>query len=960
MNTLSFKSKKSSFHSHLLSSNQIILYLAVSILYMNSSYQLPNQLVTVIFILFFVYTFSPFSILFHISAICYFFFLVNNFNTEDCQSLSRISQNKKMITTSKKISIFRNLKPAKTNSVTPVTTAAPKRTFQMSDKFTQAQKEAALPFITPPTQKVKSATSKKAKALGRFFKKLASKESLSQSFLCDTTRSNTYYNPTFIPIDTKKWKKSASLPVITPKAMITKTTSAMSNYHRDINNVEVEDGIVTPETIAITATPVSAEKSTAATNGHISLATTLIENAFPEQYSNKNALLMSSSSSSPSPILDNNHAIATAQRIWDEDKTVYQKLDQIVEWIGDGKPESNAILKAYMNHFDFSSLKLEQAFRNLCFKLHLKGETQQIDRILSEFSTRYFECNPTCLFKKAGIIHAIVYSLLLLNTDLHVAQGDYKKMTRAAFVKNTMDAIYSQLDENTTTPALIDDNINDIPLSDDHRASGISFQSFDWMHHLHRTPSNHSAFSTRSNATTTHTTACIQPSETPFFSQNTTLALTVGSKAWQMEMKNLLKELYTNIRNSQISTPDSPATSIRSYRVDTILKRSVNSKLFNNNNNNNNNHNNNNDNDSMLGSTISTESSATSVMQYQSVAAHLSSDIPTSYTSNAPYYKEGMVVRKHLMEKANQKAKHRDWKECFMVIERSQLRMYKLENASLTTSRHHLRRPHHIILRNNANKSRSSIALTDTSSIMTGTTRSTALSSTMTYSSQNEPVVGGGDWMANAQLIGSLDLKHTLANALPSGYSRQRQYAFALEHANGAVHLFQVGSDEQLHEWVSTCNYWAARESKEPLPNGVSSMDYGWGNCLNTDNNNHIVINDWQAPEPPTNSSMLDEVNQLETLRKHVQELTQELDQHRDLKAKMEIRFGTSHHSSKSGVKALSNWEKKSRYLLREIIKYQNYCDAIEKSLELQKNINSAITPTSTTTSTTVTTSSTA
>ena len=32
----------------------------------------------------------------------------------------------------------------------------------------------------------------------------------------------------------------------------------------------------------------------------------------------------------------------------------------------------------------------------------------------------------------------------------------------------------------------------------------------------------------------------------------------------------------------------------------------------------------------------------------------------------------------------------------------------------------------------------------------------------------------------------------------------------------------------------------------------------------------------------------------------------------------------------------MANWENKSQYLLHEIIKYQNYCDAIEKSLALQ------------------------
>lgn len=42
------------------------------------------------------------------------------------------------------------------------------------------------------------------------------------------------------------------------------------------------------------------------------------------------------------------------------------------------------------------------------------------------------------------IVYAVVYSLLLLNTDLHVAQGNYTRMTRQAFVRNTMSTIRDQ------------------------------------------------------------------------------------------------------------------------------------------------------------------------------------------------------------------------------------------------------------------------------------------------------------------------------------------------------------------------------------------------------------------------------------------------------------------------------------------------------------------------------------
>lgn len=475
-------------------------------------------------------------------------------------------------------------------------------------------------------------------------------------------------------------------------------------------------------------------------------------------------------------------------------------------------------------------------------------------------------------------------------------------MSRSAFVKNTMSAIHVQLN----TPALGDEDM----LSDDHRASGISFQSLDWIP-LQRTPSNQSAFSSRSS-----TYAQSLDSSMPRNATTTTTARAFGSKAWQIEIKILLKQMYTNIRHSQISNPSSPPASIQNNRVSAAFKRSMGTIIWKG------------ARDSIMinhdediscsppSASIASAQSASSIMQYQTVASYLQTDLPVSYTSNAPYYKEGMVVRKHLLEKTSQKAKHRDWKDCFMVIERSQLRMYKLDNSS--SSEHRKRN----IIRN------------------TILAKNSSLSDSASQNSESSvsEVVGGGDWMASAQLIGSIDLKHTLANALPSSYSRQRQHAFALQQSNGAVFLFQVGSAEQVQEWVSTCNYWAARESKEPLAGAVSSMEYGWGHCLDESSVENVLIHEWQAPVPPTMSSLLEESAQLEALHKHVQELSNELDQHRDIKPKMELRFACL----KSGTKALGNWETKSHYLLHEIIKYQNYCDSIEKSLAFQDKIMSS------------------
>ncbi|KAI8359903.1 Pleckstrin homology domain-containing protein [Choanephora cucurbitarum] len=467
-------------------------------------------------------------------------------------------------------------------------------------------------------------------------------------------------------------------------------------------------------------------------------------------------------------------------------------------------------------------------------------------------------------------------------------------MTRSAFVRNTMDAIYNQLNIHTG----IDEN----SVHEEHTASTISFTTFEW-NNLQRSPSSSSNFSSRSST--------YAQSLDSSMSSNSHIA--IGSKSWQLELKNQLKQMYTNIRHCQISDPSlPPSPSGNSHRVSTVLKRSMGTIMWRGTRQFSSNSSSSNEDVDSSSSTIATSISSSclypnSLIQYQSLASHLQTELPMTYTSSAPYYKEGLVIRKHLLEKTNQKAKHRDWRECFMVIERSQLRMYKLD------------------CNNNEPRKRSLI-------------RNTLMNrQTQTQASPNEcsDAVGGGDWLSSALLVGLIDLKHTLANVLPSGYSKQRQHAFALQQANGAIHLFQVGSEAQAHEWVSTCNYWAARESKEPMSGGVSSMDYGW-NCLELDSETPI-IHEWQAPIPPTVSSLLEESAQLEALQKHVQELSEELDQHRDIKPRMEDRFA----NSKLFTKVLMNWEKKSCYLLHEIIKYQNYCDSIEKSLALQTKFKS-------------------
>ncbi|KAI8576803.1 hypothetical protein K450DRAFT_255046 [Umbelopsis ramanniana AG] len=563
-----------------------------------------------------------------------------------------------------------------------------------------------------------------------------------------------------------------------------------------------------------------------------------------------------------------------ARRIWIEDTSFHEDMERVAEWLGTSKPFNQRTLKLYMEYFDFRDLRLDVAFRKLCRKLPLNAESQQIDRILENFAIRYWECNPKSSFGNADVVYAIVYSLLLLNTDLHIAQGDHKKMSRSAFIRNTMCAIRAQVDMFVDLTLISASSIKRSP-------SARSFRS---------SKSGRSEYSNTSNPTTS--------------------SQTIGSKQWYSEIESMLKDMYVAVKNTQISQPSTSTSAETSPNGSTLdgtstlgrlslnpvnvnpLRRGLTRNSIRERSGTPDVHQNgrqslhhqlsvrSSSNRSRCTSIVSVQSGTShgsgsakesiSATAYQSIANLITNtQLSASYTCDAPFYKEGVIVGKHLLERADQKAKHREWKEYFCVIFRAELLIHRLEHRS---------------------GDRKSIHKTAHSN-----------SSFLTDYDDSQPspfAVGGGDLMSQAQQVACLDLKHSLSTALPSGYSRQRPHAFALQQAHGGVYVFQVGSDEQLVAWISTLNYWAARESKEPLTGGM---------------------------------------DQFKALQKHVQQLNAELDFHREVKPKISVRFPPR---TTNNIRALTNWESKAQYLLHEIIKYQNYCDAIEKSLTLQVQVN--------------------
>ncbi|KAI8066875.1 hypothetical protein BC940DRAFT_301760 [Gongronella butleri] len=535
-----------------------------------------------------------------------------------------------------------------------------------------------------------------------------------------------------------------------------------------------------------------------------------------------------------------------ALQLWNENAAFVTK-ERAAEWLGTSKPLNSLVLRFYMDHFDFSSLRLDEAFRKLCTQLYFKAEGQQIERLLEAFAKRYWHDNPRSVLGSMDVVYAVVYSLLLLNTDLHVAQGNYVRMTKQAFVRNTMSTIEDQ----------------------------------------------------------------------------STVKIT---RAWQVNMEAHLKDMYTSVKQRQILQPHADDTDIvvnekRGSIMGGLrmmeMKRNMGNIIR----------------KSVLEPTVHLDdaSSIVSPVKSPSSPIHGASSKRDSFSSvtsstvfpslpnglfvnQSPYAKEGVVVRKHLLDQAAHKAKHRDWRECLLVVADGELKMYAVQgnHPDNTVDRKTLMRSSHM-MGNAGDQQR---------------------------------------WATFTHLTGTISLNHSLANSLPPpGYNRQRPHVFAIQQAHGGVYLFQSSSQAQVHEWVATCNYWAARLSKEPLQGGVSNMEYGWGNCLNdvilnldddyrekpigihgdvADAPNQVMIYDWTPPTPPMVGSSLDEKDQLAALQRYLAMLNADINEHRDLKKKILVKFPSKHPQH---ARVLANWEQKSKYLLHEIIKYQHYCNALEQSI---------------------------
>ncbi|KXX74681.1 Cytohesin-4 [Madurella mycetomatis] len=550
-----------------------------------------------------------------------------------------------------------------------------------------------------------------------------------------------------------------------------------------------------------------------------------------------------------------------AQKIF-EGSEDYIAKDKAAAWMGEEGIVRQRTLRAYMDLYDFENQSIVASLRQVCQRLLLRAETQQVDRILVAFAKRWCECNPNHGFKTSDIIHTICYSIILLNTDLHVADIEHR-MTRSQFIKNTMTTIRQAVQESAPEaferPSILPGK-GGLGLESDPRTSEEHDKHRSFRASFKPPPRPGSALGIISDQGAGE--SCGPLVKAPF---DGTL------RAWESQVEIVLKDIYSSIRDDRLplfgaeSSPMTPS----SLSVMGMLKRSP----------------------SVLSKAPSegvastrgriSEAAKANSSRWNSKSRSRPRGFGTGFSSSRTSFEDGNSVwsptdssatwskvslgRTHTsmsMDSFGSSYPRGDFQQSIgfanalsqaIIREDSALEALKdeikneqlLDDESLelagppwvkegiVTHKHHLDGIDKKAKDRNWSEvfaviqkgQLSLFSFSPNKSLRNKNRRGLGNNGTLPKGA----VVGGGNWQDNATNLGTFSLRQTLASALPPpGYSRSRPHVWALSLPTGAVHLFQVGTPEISREFVSTANYWSARLSTHPLVGGISNIEYGW------------------------------------------------------------------------------------------------------------------------------------
>jgi len=333
--------------------------------------------------------------------------------------------------------------------------------------------------------------------------------------------------------------------------------------------------------------------------------------------------------------------------------------------------------------------------------------------------------------------------------------------------------------------------------------------------------------------------------------------------------------------------------------------------------------------------------------------------------AGAPWAKEGILHHKYHLDSQDKKSKKGNWTECFAVIEKGQMRLFSFNSkASMRTQKNKTLRGGAVVV-GGGNWTESaedlgSFALRQTLAntlpppgydksrpfvfaltmpdgavhlFQVGTPEiATEFVSTANYWSarlSKEPLVGSVsniEYGWSDAIIAPLTQHSSPPSSFPTAFARPNTAAAGLPSSN-----------------TNALDVPAASPTRRSFDTATRSRTSNAAAPTTTD---RITLADWSPPTHSRAPSTLPEAAQLLALRRYIDAIKAELSAHNELRGLMARAYGGGGRAGSgtggaSGagaggvnnrVKAMANWEAKSRYLLSEIVKFSTYVECLEEA----------------------------
>ena len=684
----------------------------------------------------------------------------------------------------------------------------------------------------------------------------------------------------------------------------------------------------------------------------------------------------------------------TARKFFEEE-FVTLSPEEYTNFLASEDDFNSKVRDSYMRLFNWDR-NLLVSLRMLCSKFYLKGESQEIDRVIMSMSQAFVFQHPDNVFqtKDSDKIYVILYSLILLNTALHnqdanktsrISQGDFVRNTYSTYItqghkrkqvpikqrvqiENELGSYYSNISKKSLElkgntgnqssatsfrgPHNLEDSRNLL-----RQGSNISLASQDtggrsMFNYSWRSTSGASGMTqqTFSGSTTSNTRAGF----TRALMSNQGPNSSFGDTASQRFLRN--RPSLSQLRSGRDG--------------DSLMKKSSRASLV--------------SRDSVFDDSDFTVSLDQIDMENLDVSDGMSGAPQRQLRDNddfcveefqdqieltlelggSPYLKEGLLKAKIVNKDEEETGPFND-KIGLTSSSGNSFRFFSFLGIGSTSLSKRGPDSRNRTLKNKYSDyfvvvSKGELSLYSFNETIVRKER--ARNNTGKKIQEEEETVGDGNWLNNAATVGKYNLCSTVSRIESSklSHSVREEVMWSLAFPSTSkkspkVLYFVAGTKEIALEFVNTCNFWAAKITAVPtLEEGISSVEHGWTNLdklieQKEDFRKIKHIEKWE-PIPrgvylsnlvlkdikDENSLHYGLIKQFLKTLDYYSNLKRVFNDFNQLKLKFIKNFSTKYSHNSNYQKVITNYEKKGSEYANDLKRYQSYLIILSFALQLR------------------------